>query len=66
MFNINHVTAVKMSNKKKKEKLMGRIPLFTFHSLLLFQLHYTIWSSALTQLPSGVWEQHALCVADHC
>lgn len=35
------------------------------HSLLFLQLHHSVRSAALSELPPGVRQQHALRVADH-
>lgn len=37
----------------------------TPYSFLFLQLHDSIWGTAVSQLPSGVRKQYALCVAYH-
>lgn len=37
----------------------------TSYSFVFLQLHHSIWGAAVSQLPPGVRQQYALCVADH-
>lgn len=41
------------------------ISLHLVSSFLFLQLYYSIWGTAVSQLPPGVRQQYALCMADH-
>lgn len=41
------------------------ISLYDSYSFLFLQLYHSFWGAAVSQLPPGVRQQYALCVADH-
>lgn len=41
------------------------LSLYDSYSFLFLQLYHSFWGAAVSQLPPGVRQQYALCVADH-